>query len=395
MWIIGALAVAVGVGLLESTAARGVNPMAATLNAVQPPGAVQRVTPPQRAGAAPGEKGATYYSLEAQTSRLTTTFRDGTQSIAERNIDGTVQASLKDASGNEVHRIRIDRGTNGTNMLTFARPANGSTSMQLASDVHATLDWANHQAHVFYSDHVAADAPLKWSDGLVRAVGAPPLGASRLDDDVYVVHTEWLNGLAAKTTRTKVPKGVTVDGRAVTGDVLTTKLLKNGIDIGGANYLIDERVYSWHLQGVPDGWIGTGHLQPKYGGWAFTPDLIWMNLQTIATYHWRTTMNAQGTVAQNRSCPVPPASVTSRVANFFAPTVHANDAGCDDLHWLDGTIFRYCCDVHDYCYEKYGCSSSSWWRWFSSWTCDYCNMNAVWCFAGGAGVHPPFVPCPC
>ena len=32
----------------------------------------------------PGEKGATYYALESQTTRFTTRFHDGTKAVAER-----------------------------------------------------------------------------------------------------------------------------------------------------------------------------------------------------------------------------------------------------------------------------------------------------------------------
>ena len=66
----------------------------------------------------------------------------------------------------------------------------------------------------------------------------------------------------------------------------------------------------------------------------------------------------------------------------------------DDLHWLDGTVLRFCCDVHDLCYEKYGCTSSSWWRVWSSWTCNSCNAGAIWCFAGGGAGRGPFHPYP-
>ena len=60
----------------------------------------------------------------------------------------------------------------------------------------------------------------------------------------------------------------------------------------------------------------------------------------------------------------------------------------------DGTVLRFCCDVHDRCYEKYGCSSRSWWQFWSSWTCDLCNAGAVFCFAGGGNGRGPFHPFP-
>ena len=67
--------------------------------------------------------------------------------------------------------------------------------------------------------------------------------------------------------------------------------------------------------------------------------------------------------------------------------LEADTAGCDGLHWLDGTIFRPCCDAHDICYAKSGCNQWSWW-WpsFMSWNCSVCNSVAVYCFYSTLGV---------
>ena len=73
----------------------------------------------------------------------------------------------------------------------------------------------------------------------------------------------------------------------------------------------------------------------------------------------------------------------ARVANFFFPKVQANEPGCDYLHWLDNSIVRPCCDIHDRCYAKYGCTAQTWWQWWSSWKCDFCNMSVVWCLGLG------------
>jgi hypothetical protein len=393
-WAVGMIVGAIGLGVLGSPVVTGSHPAVAP--AGQTPGEVQRVTrDTPRVAAKPGEKGATYYALEFQSRRVTTEFQDGTKSVAERAIDGTIKASLKDVSGNDIHRVRVDRLDDATNAMAFLPASSNPVVVRVPVEVHTTLDWANHQAHKLFQDRAGADTPLQWRDGIVRSKAAAVSRASGLDGDVRMIHTEWANGLAAKTMRVKPQPGYKFEGRLVTGDVLTTKLLKNGVDIGVANYFIEERIFVWHLQGVPDGSIAAEHLKSRYGGWVFTPDLIWMNLQTIAKYSWWSAIAAQGSVAENRSCRPPSEGVVARMTGFFVPTVFANDPGCDGLHWLDGTIFRYCCDVHDYCYEKYGCDSSSWWRWFSSWTCDYCNMNAAWCFVGAAGAHPPFVPCPC
>lgn len=390
-WAVAGFLGITGLVIAGSPALKGSHPAASEQSA----SAVRVVPSGTRVGARPGEKGATYYSLEAQSTRVTTEYRDGTKAIAERNIDGTIKTALKDVNGNDIHRVRVDHLDGARNSLALLPPSGSPVVVEVAGDVHPTLEWANHQAHKFYEDRVTSDTMLQWKEGVVRSA-ASPAGRAPLDDDVRLLHTEWAHGLAAKTMRVRPQSGYKLNGRLLTGDVLTTKLIKNGADIGVANYFVQERIFAWKLQGVPDGWIATEHLKGKYGGWSFTPDLIWMNLQTIAKYHWWVTINAQGSLAENTGCKAAAATLASRVIGFVAPTLYANDAGCDPpLHWLDGTLYRYCCDVHDYCYEKFGCSASTWWRWFSSWSCDYCNMNAAWCFAGSSGIHPIFIPCPC
>ena len=54
----------------------------------------------------PGEKGATYYALEAQTTRFTTRFHDGTKAVAERRADGGIETKLEDIAGNEINRFK-------------------------------------------------------------------------------------------------------------------------------------------------------------------------------------------------------------------------------------------------------------------------------------------------
>lgn len=66
--------------------------------------------------------------------------------------------------------------------------------------------------------------------------------------------------------------------------------------------------------------------------------------------------------------------------------------GCTGLHWLDGTIFRQCCDEHDLCYEadcSSPCTKASWLVFWRRWYCTGCNLQAVSCFVstavGGGG----------
>jgi hypothetical protein len=296
---------------------------------------------------------------------------------------------LQDRDANELHRFKIDRIDTSTTVLQYAVTGGEPMLAQLAADVQWTLNWANRQSHVFYVEDVQAGAPLRWKDGLMRRSGAQSSTVDA-DKDVVSIETTWAEGLSARTTRVAVKPRDSFEGHAVDGDVLVTEIRREGSVIGTANYFTRQRIYAWKIASVPDGWIAEEHLKPRFGGWTFTPDMIWMNLQSIALYYWKSTIDQKGFVARNRPEAAEAApSALQRVANVLAPTIYANEPGCDyPLHWLDGTFFRYCCDIHDLCYEKYGCTSSTWWRWFTSWRCDYCNMWTVWCFAdGGGGSH--------
>jgi len=338
----------------------------------------------QRAGAAPGQKGATYYALEGQSSRVTTTFADGTMAAAERTVDGDITSTLRDANGNEVNRVRVDRKDGTNDVVQYLQPSAEPVQALIDPGVHPTLDWSNRQSHLLHRDKVTSGAGLRWKDGVMRPDRSEPEGDELAT--VRSIETQWSNGLSARTRRVPSRSGDLFDGKPVRGDVLVTTISRDGVAIGTANYLTFERIFAWKIPGVTEGLIANEHLKGRFGGWMFRPDMVWMNLQTLAMYQWKTAINERRFVT-----PAPRPGLAGRIAEFFAPTVHANEDGCDGLHWLDGTSFRYCCDIHDYCYAKNGCSSSTWWRAWTSWSCDECNMNVVWCFAGGGTGRGPLM----
>jgi hypothetical protein len=362
----------------------------------QKPGAVRVVPNGQSASGVPGQKGATYYALERQSTRVTTEFTDGNVAIAERSLDGDLITNLRTAAGADINRVRVNRkGGGAEDAVQYIRP--GADAIQAAvdtgSNAPATLDWLNRQSHHFYEDNVTSPSNLRWQNGAIRKAGAGG------DDDqateartVKTIETVWANGLSAKTRRVRLKAGDQFDGKPVTGEVLVTHVLRNGLDVGVANYFVTDRIYSWKMPGVSEGLITNDHLTPRYGGWMFTPDMIWMNLQALAFYEWGRAKAQSPAIARASAC-TPKPTLLQRLTNLVSPVVHAapDDPGCDDLHWLDGTTLRYCCDVHDFCYAKNGCTSTSWWEVWSSWKCDRCNMEAVWCFAGGGTGHGPRV----
>jgi hypothetical protein len=208
----------------------------------------------------------------------------------------------------------------------------------------------------------------------MRKTGAPATTEGDDDRDVRAIEAQWANGLTARTVRINAGPGVTYNDTPVKGDMFATTVRRDGVEVGHAYYLTVERVYSWIMPGISEGAITTENLKPKYGGWLFTPDMIWMNLQTLGTFEWRSQIKAKGTVARQRAPRNP-------ILEFLMPTLAANDEGCDVLHYLDGTNYRACCDVHDNCYSNNGCGWTTWWRW-GSWSCNVCNIWVVGCFVG-------------
>jgi hypothetical protein len=334
--------------------------------------AVQIVPAGQKQVGNPGEKGATYYALEAQTSRSTTRFRDGHTAIAQRGLVGDVTTTIRDRSGNERGHLRVNRIDGGHDMVSYERSDN--ERFQALSDpnvVKPTLDWTARQAYGLAKD---GSDNLVWDGGAMRRRDAP---RRDVDREVEAVETEWANGVTAKLTRQNYSRRQITPDRSVEGPVMVSELTINGAAVGTAVWFEKDQVFAYSLPGLMAGAvvIGADELKANYGGWPFTPDTTWLNLQLIATHHFKMLAAKQGSVAKDCEPSKP-----NRLAQFFVPTLYANEAGCDDFHWLDGSIVRPCCDDHDRCYAKSGCDSSSWWLWWRSWTCDRCNMAVVGCF---------------
>lgn len=331
---------------------------------------VQLVPGGQKRMGNPGEKGATYYALEAQTSRMTTRFRDGHVAVAERSLTGAVRTTLHDRAGNERARLRTNP-IDGVHDMLHYEPTGGE-SLQALKDptVKPTLDWVTRQA---YTLATGGTANLVWDGGALR----PKTAARRdVEREVDEIDTVWANGVSAKLTRQNYSRREIAKGRFVKGPALVTEVSVNGVAVGTGVWFEQDQVFAYALPGLVQGLtiIGPEQLKADYGGWPFKPDATWLNLQTIAMHQFKTQIAKQGFVAK---CEEPK---PNRLAQLFFPTVYANEVGCDYLHWLDGGVFRGCCDDHDRCYAKAGCDSQTFWQVWRSWSCDRCNIAVVTCF---------------
>jgi hypothetical protein len=346
---------------------------AASLRANPPAQGTTAVRPApvgQRLAGNPGQRGATYYALEGQASRVTTRFADAI-AVAERTFEGDLTTQLSDLHGNEIARFKVDRIDGVNDVLQYAPLAGKPVQSFSEASVRPTLDWTNHQAYSLWQDRVDSDAvSLEWQNGFMRRRGAP---RRDLLKEAVELRTEWVGGLSSRTVHKPIVNPNLLPGVTLRGEVLVTHLTRDGADLGVVNWYPENRVLGWEIPGLTMGYIAAEHLK-AYGGWPFTPDMAWLNLQTMAFHQFKTQIQKNGFVASREP------GWPERALQFLSPTLKADEPGCDGLHWLDGTVFRYCCDVHDLCYSKNGCTSKSWWQVWSSWRCDYCNVWVVDCF---------------
>lgn len=139
-------------------------------------------------------------------------------------------------------------------------------------------------------------------------------------------------------------------------------------NIGVLAWYEDDEALVWRIDGLGEG-EATPALMKK--PWPHHPDMAWANVQIYSL------------LLSYESKPRPKGLVAAATASIRANDICPGDPGCTGLHWLDGTILRWCCDEHDRCYETQTpcCSASSWIWWFGdNWSCVPCNIAVVECF---------------
>ena len=189
--------------------------------------------------------------------------------------------------------------------------------------------------------------------------------------EIESLESEWPDGFVATTVNTTGSRSERL--------VFTT-LRRNGLEVGRLGWYPDEQILRWSFPGLTKGYVSPQRLSTIGGKWPFVPDMAWANVQGIAFHKFHTRVK-QARRAQRDGW-------LARVSNWIVPALHGDEPGCDGLHYLDNTILRPCCDQHDKCYAKNGCSYTSWWMVWTSWRCDYCNAQVIMCFLTTAD------PCP-
>lgn len=358
---------------------------------VQPPATVEPAwqTPSERAArglllrgrsvSSALDKGTTYHALEQTAWRVTTTFEDAV-TVSERVGPDEIVTEVLDRAGTPRARLRARR-----QWLDFREAGHRTIRLQTPTGLVPTLDWAGRQAYLLLRDRAAERGSVVLVEGnVVRPRGRPDL-PRELDQHILSIVTEWPDGVTA-TARWRRPGKDFVPAESPTSS-FTTFLHANGTEIGWLRWIAEARIVSWSFPGSM-GWVNDERLK-EYGGWPFVPDMAWANIQAFAWYQ----LPRRSVAGRDRA-----ASVLASVRALFAPVVQAQNPpnGCtlpsgEAAAWLDGSVFRVCCDAHDLCYWAYGCNQASWWWPFGyGWQCTACNLGAVHCFAYGGAFPYPF-----
>ncbi|HTV02037.1 MAG TPA: hypothetical protein VMF13_15925 [Luteitalea sp.] len=362
--------------------------------------------------------GSTFHALEARARRLSTTYTDAVVEV-RRGTNGDLDVVVREGSG-ERGRLRV---AGGARRVEWQATGAAPHEFALPDQAAVGLDWAAQQAYALHADGrrsasegralALAGDDATW-DGLVRRDrrALRSNGSSgQLSARIQAVETVFDEVVvrAALDPHTRRSSAKRTDYSRFTATIHDAR---TGAKRGFVRWFDTAQVLTWKIEGGSQGVILPERLR---GGWTFTPTMAWANVQgyqfvTQAARTLEEPLPFAGMVTPARLqpfallaravAPAPAAALSlaggwagaavsdswARIGTWSLPafgggTAAANEPGCDNLHWLDGSIFRACCDVHDRCYEKEGCSSGSWfWPFSGSWSCQRCNVAVVYCF---------------
>lgn len=330
------------------------------------------------------DMGEAYRSLDQQAFMMSSEFPDATV-VTRRQNDGGLITEVNSLDGKVVSRWEIPP----SGPITVSDPGLANEVSQVARpEFEPSMDWANLQALSLWRDlrqsqrqhDVAMDAAqLTWSGSLLRPWQLTTLGASNsstrakeLAHEVLALsaHFQTDSGveLVMQSVRHHPPATRGKKETTTAYANFTTKILDpaTSAQLGILRWFDDSQVLVWDLPGVTTGWIDPERQRQPY---PFEPDLAWGAVQAFG--FWQA--NAVDSLKTSLKLQIPD--------------------GCTGLHWLDGTVYKKCCDDHDLCYAAEGCTAWSWFIIGAGWSCIQCNIDVVYCFlttfVGGGGATPP------
>jgi hypothetical protein len=372
--------------------------------------------------------GETFHAIEARARRVTTTFSDAVIDV-RRGADRSMSGELRGRDGKPAGRLHVP---GNTRRVQWQRHDGSQTQeFGLPEQAEVSLDWVAHQLYALHVDDrdatangrivdLAGDAGT-WDGHVRRNRRALARGATvrQLAGRLEAVETTF-DDVVVKASIDRHEKrarpGKKVDYSTFTATIHDPT---TGQRRGFVRWFDTAQVLTWKIDGRGEGVIMPDRLP---NGWTFTPTMEWANVQAYQFVTQATaSLEAPDPFAQalvQRMTPVTRGVSFATIARVVAPlpslalavgsrageaaarllpdsavaaawhapwtfggTAAFNDAGCDRLHWLDGTIFRQCCDQHDRCFEANGCNEKSWfWPFSGSWSCAKCNIAVTACF---------------
>jgi hypothetical protein len=267
---------------------------------------------------------------------------------------------LINRSGAELATLAVET----ERIARFEKQGKDTLRVSIPPDILPTLDWASLQAYAFAADDASQHV---WRGGVLR--GKTSQSTLHLDE----ISVEFDGGLVATTV--------------ANAQGFATSLTSGGTEVGRMKWLWRDEVLAWQFPGLTEGFLTPERLKPV-GGMRHKPTMTWASVQALAFYEFHSLMKTKGRVADR--------GWLNDVMEAIIPSLHANEPGCDSLHWLDNSIYRPCCDRHDQCYAQSGCGGWSWFLFVAwpTWSCSSCNQEAVVCFVGGGGYHGPYYVTP-
>ncbi|HEX6899047.1 MAG TPA: hypothetical protein VF789_05010 [Thermoanaerobaculia bacterium] len=310
-----------------------------------------------------GNRG-TYATLDAEAIRVKTVF-SGAYAVAEVFNEDEIHTQLYSDREDFLGEVILSKNKMSLR-ANFPKVAAGAVDLKGIPHSKLTKDWANLQVYSLWLDLQSTASSESALKTLVwQGQGFRPMEVAT-KAGVQDVQAHWGRTLArvrsvttefdfftAVAKRDPLPKAGSRDADTAYSTFSTELRSHNGERLGLLRWFDRESVLVWDFPGLTQGFVDNERLP---GGFSFRPDMGWSNLQSYAFWKFHSEL-----------------------------TIFKNEPGCDGLHWLDDSILRPCCDDHDLCYEKYGCTASSWWVIGSSWSCIKCNLTVVFCFVTGGG----------
>lgn len=347
----------------------------------------------------------TFSQLELRAERSEVLFSNGAKVTAIRE-NGVTSVLTTDATGHKISEATHDPGSRRFTV----KYGDLSATTDVPDAFPATVPWIAHQAAQLTASvasrtekSLEGRVELRWRRGDLllpqQSKAAPQWGLpiQALSDYAgrYRVVARWHDRTdirGSKVLRDAQPSDAPSTYRATA----TAELYDQDNEfLGMVRWFAEPRVLTWAFLDGNHGWFDDQRVP---GGIPFEPSLRWIQVQAFSNVHFyggESDTSTLGTSQEDASSLSKPSAGTcgpalsegrlaEEISKHHDCDGQSNGCNLPGKSWVDGSIFRTCCDSHDYCYEvAYDqgscCSGKSWW-FLQGWHCQRCNFSVVACF---------------